>query len=70
MNNWFWYVWPWASLVTFATLVRTFGPTRLFLGSPLLGQTEVDQGGSRIGTLLALSLIVGAAICVLIDAAF
>jgi hypothetical protein len=68
MNSDIWNLWPWFSLAIFALLVKITLPVGgVYLGYPFVPSCEAgERGGDRIGLLLVISLIVGAAICVLI----
>ena len=71
MLNSIWDLWPWISLGVFTLLVKWF--YRMTHGQvyvPFGVQAEGRPQSDGIGFLLLISLVVGAAICTLIDNGF
>jgi hypothetical protein len=62
-----WTLFPWFTLMVFFLLVYTFWPRRLFGGVPPYSLSEGSSVGGGIVSLLMISLIVGAALCILLD---
>lgn len=71
MLNSIWDLWPWISLGIFTVLVKWF--YRMTHGQvymPLGEQSSVRPASDGIGFMLLISLVLGAAVCVLIDNGF